>query len=145
MGGLEYNVWDYMIDRPVTGDDRRRGMCQDSDYPYTGIDVGCERTTTHEKAYGITGWQRAAQNVAAIKEAIQDKPAAIGINASCSAFMYYTSGMITATQCPQTNMDHSVVLVGWYGAGDDSNPEPNPNPDPNPDPNPEPSPNPPNC
>lgn len=56
MGGLEYNVWDYMIDRPVTGDDRRRGMCQDSDYPYTGIDSGCERTTTHEKAYGITGW-----------------------------------------------------------------------------------------
>lgn len=27
MGGLEYNVWDYIKDTPTPGDSRRRGMC----------------------------------------------------------------------------------------------------------------------
>lgn len=137
-GGLEYYVWNYIRDN---------GILQNVEYPYTGQDNACQRdysTESNAKKYGVTGWTRAAQNVAAIKEAIQDKPAAIGIYASCSAFMFYSSGIITAAQCPQTGMDHSVTLVGWYGGSDDPTPTPDPDPSPSPDPEPTPD-NPDHC
>lgn len=92
-GGLEYNVWDYIKDTPVANDSRRRGIMTDQEYPYTAKDSGsCQRdqvANPHVKSYGITGWSRAAQNVDAIKEAVQDKPVAIGIYAGCEAFMFY--------------------------------------------------------
>lgn len=50
---------------------------------------------------------------------LQSTPIAIGIHASCSAFMYYDSGIITLDQCPPAGMDHSVVIIGYASGEDD--------------------------
>lgn len=38
-------------------------------------------------------------------------PVAVGITASCSTFIYYSSGVIRNANCPGA-MDHSVTVVG---------------------------------
>lgn len=50
---------------------------------------------------------------------LESTPIAIGIHASCSAFMYYTGGIITEEQCPPSGMDHSIVIVGYASGEED--------------------------
>jgi len=53
--------------------------------------------------YGVTGWQRAQRDsIDAIKEAVSRWPVAVGVYASCDAFMFYNEGIITESECPVT-------------------------------------------
>lgn len=96
-GGLEYNVWDYMIEGG-------RSILQEAEYPYDSDDLDCRRTDDQAALnYGVTGWQRAQRDsIDAIKEAVSRWPVAVGVYASCDAFMFYNEGIITESECPVT-------------------------------------------
>ena len=55
---------------------------------------------------------REAQSVADIATRLQTTAIAIGLNASCNAFRYYKTGVITYAQCPGGSMNHSNSVVG---------------------------------
>ena len=61
---------------------------------------------------------REARSVADIAARLATTPIAIGLNASCSAFRFYSSGIITYAQCPGGNMDHSNSVVGAIAGND---------------------------
>ena len=114
-GGLEYFHWNFCKDH---------GCMTDSVYPYTGRDDACNRDVEDSRVSvtNITGWRREEQSVDAMIARLESTPIAIGIHASCSAFMYYSGGILTEEQCPPAGMDHSIVIVGYSsgeGDGDD--------------------------
>jgi len=111
-GGLEYFHWNFCKDH---------GCMTDSVYPYTGRDDECTRDVVDSRVSvtNVTGWRREEQSVDAMIARLESTPIAIGIHASCSAFMYYSGGIITEEQCPPAGMDHSIVIVGYAsGEGD---------------------------
>lgn len=79
-----------------------------------------EKVDDRVSVTNITGWRREKKSVADMIARLQTTPIAIGIHASCPAFMNYSGGIITAAQCPPAGMDHSVVIVG-YASGEDNN------------------------
>ena len=47
-----------------------------------------------------------------LENALLKSPVMAAIEADTSTFQYYTSGIITSSQCGGTNLDHMVLIVG---------------------------------
>jgi C1A family cysteine protease len=48
-----------------------------------------------------------------MKLALAINSLSVGIDASCSAFMYYRSGIIDEVACPQNGVNHAINIIGW--------------------------------
>jgi len=109
-GGLMDQGFQYII--------TNKGICTESDYPYTGADGTCQTSCT--AAATISKFTDVAvNNEDALKTANAQQPIAIAIEADQSVFQFYSSGVLDDASCG-VNLDHGVLLAG-YGHDSSSN------------------------
>jgi len=85
----------------------------ESQYTYTARDGTC-----HDSSYTgqvkVTGIHEvSAGSSSALKSAIEQGPVSVTVNAGQNGFRYYTGGIVTASQCPGTSLDHAIAAVGF--------------------------------
>ena len=99
-------------------------MMSEADYPYIGKD---QDTCSYDESKGLFEVERyySASNLGQdgdrvnIQAALAIKPCNVAVAAGNDYFRNYSSGILSATECP-TEMDHSILAVG-YGIEDGTN------------------------
>ncbi|MED6188322.1 putative cellulose expressed protein 1 [Stylosanthes scabra] len=108
-GGLMENGFQFII--------KNGGITTESNYPYKGVDETCDTSKEAPPAAQIKGYEKVPANSEdALQRAVANQPVSVAIDASGSAFQFYSSGVFTG-DCG-TQLDHGVTTVG-YGADDD--------------------------
>jgi len=90
------------------------GLCNEAEYPYTGVDGTCKSTTCGTFYDPITGYvDVTADSEPDLEAAVASGCVSVAIEADQYAFQYYSSGVLTGL-CG-TALDHGVLVTG-YGA-----------------------------
>lgn len=99
-GGWMDAVFDYIM---------TNGISTDAQYAYTGKDGKCKNTTvTH--VFKIAGCKDIPyEDLDSLQDALSVNVISIAVCAECTAFEYYSSGIIKKNCC--TDLDHGVALV----------------------------------
>jgi KDEL-tailed cysteine endopeptidase len=100
-GGLMDDAFKYIISN--------KGLCTESDYPYTAADGSCRTCTPSVQIKSFV--DVAQSNLDALKAAVAQQPVAVAIEADQMGFQFYSSGVFSGT-CG-TNLDHGVLVVGY--------------------------------
>ncbi|KAJ4810751.1 Cysteine protease [Rhynchospora pubera] len=92
------------------------GITTESDYPYTSGSTGtagsCNYPKTYDYAVSLLSYQDVTTNCeSCLKNAVANQTVSVAIDASGSAFQFYSSGIFTGS-CG-TNLDHGVLVVGY--------------------------------
>jgi C1A family cysteine protease len=89
--------------------------------PYTARDGTCKATASEADipASRFKDFTVVPQGAEALTAASAAHVVAVALDASSSAFQFYTSGVVTASSCTK-NLNHAVLLVG-YGTDSSSN------------------------
>ena len=99
----------------------RDGVCDESDYPYTGQDPGPYKNWDKARTV-FAEWHRIPSgDITAIKTAIRTYGAVIAaVKSETAAFRAYSRGIYEDDVTSCESIDHAVVLVGWddNGGGD---------------------------
>jgi len=95
---------------------KEKDMAVTADYPYTAREGTC-RDSTVTTLTGVTGYVNVTPySPSALEAAVRDVgPISVAVEAYNSAFMYYSSGIITRG-C-RTRLDHAITLVGYGNDG----------------------------
>ncbi|KAL3534316.1 hypothetical protein ACH5RR_002777 [Cinchona calisaya] len=108
-GGLMDDAFTFIISN--------NGLTTEANYPYQAVDGTCNTNKEASHAAKITGYEDVpANNEAALLKAVANQPVSVAIDASGSAFQFYSSGVFTG-DCG-TELDHGVTAVG-YGTSSD--------------------------
>lgn len=105
-GGLMDDGFKYVIDK---------GICTEKSYEYKAVAGSCKKCTSVFKIKSFI--DITPNNESALAQAVYKQPVSIAIEADQSVFQFYSSGVLTSSECG-TNLDHGVTLVGF---GVDSN------------------------
>lgn len=102
------------------------GLAASSQYgPYLGADGYChyENATGGHPTVSISGYANVTVgDVTALEEALATRgPIAISIDASKPTFSFYSHGVYSEPTCSTTDLDHTVLAVG-YGTSSDGKP-----------------------
>jgi len=90
---------------------KAKGLCTESDYPYTARDGSCQSSCTEQVK--ISGYTDVSQdNEDALMQAVAQQPVSVAIEADRSVFQFYTGGVMDSSACG-TNLDHGVLVVGY--------------------------------
>lgn len=95
---------------------QKNGLCLESDYPYRGNKGNCVGSCTKlARVIDIATVidQNTSTNLINHKTALQKAPINIGIDAANAAFRNYQAGVIQHKDCKDTQLNHSVVIVGY--------------------------------
>ena len=93
------------------------GLTSEAKYPYKGTDGTCDTKKAANPAAKITGYEDVPANSEdSLLKAVANQPVSVAIDASGSAFQFYSGGVFTG-DCG-TELDHGVTAVG-YGTSDD--------------------------
>ncbi|CAI0432668.1 unnamed protein product [Linum tenue] len=96
---------------------KTKGLTTETKYPYSAADGTCSTAKTTSPAAKISGYEDVpANNEDALLKAAANQPIAVAIDASGSAFQFYSSGVFTG-DCG-TDLDHGVAVVGYGTSGD---------------------------
>lgn len=115
--GDDYGCEGGLMDSAFQFIESNKGLSTEANYPYQGIDGNCKTQNATSQAASITGHEDVPKNDEnALLQAVVNQPISIAIDASGSAFQFYSSGVFTGT-CG-TNLDHGVAVVG-YGTSSD--------------------------
>ncbi|XP_058092333.1 senescence-specific cysteine protease SAG39-like [Magnolia sinica] len=94
-----------------------RGLTTEAKYPYMAVDGTCNSKKEANPVAKINGHEDVmANSEKALLKAVANQPVSVAIDASGSAFQFYSSGVFTG-DCG-TELDHGVTAVG-YGTTDD--------------------------
>ncbi|KAF9619648.1 hypothetical protein IFM89_007969 [Coptis chinensis] len=108
-GGLMDDAFDFIV--------QNHGLATEGTYPYKAIDGACDKKKEASHAANITGHEDVpANDEKALLKAVANQPIAVAIDASGSAFQFYSSGVFTG-DCG-TQLDHGVTAVGYGTASD---------------------------
>ncbi|OAY26310.1 senescence-specific cysteine protease SAG39 [Manihot esculenta] len=108
-GGLMDDAFKFII--------KNGGLATEANYPYQGVDGTCNNGKASNHAAKITGYEDVpANSEESLQKAVANQPVSVAIDASGSAFQFYSSGVFTG-DCG-TELDHGVTAVG-YGTSDD--------------------------
>ena len=111
----------------------------DSDYPYfsgnSGSEGACKHDATKTKG-NVSSYGQITTNVTDMKAKAMQQPLAVALNASSSAFQFYSSGVVKAGDNCGQQLNHAVVVVGYTDGSPNPDPSPGPDPEPRPDPTP---------
>ncbi|KAI9198155.1 hypothetical protein LWI28_011126 [Acer negundo] len=89
-----------------------KGLTNESNYPYNGTDGTCNKKKAASHAAKISCFKQVpVNNEAALLKAVAQQPVSVVIDASCSEFKYYRSGVFTGN-CG-TKLLHAVTVVGY--------------------------------
>jgi len=116
---------------------KANGAMLEADYPYTSGRTGRETTCAHDDSKVVgkaKEWGQITTNVSDMKDVAMEQPLSVALNASSSAFQFYSSGVVRAGDGCGTSLNHAVVIVGFTDS--DMNPGPSPDPEPSPTPDP---------
>jgi C1A family cysteine protease len=102
IGGNPFRVFDYI---------NRRGIANDSDYPYTGKKSSCRRISSTIKVRTSFDYYFLDNNVLELLEAIEEGPVAVVLHAN-EAFKHYSSGIFDDKNC-RGQLNHSLTAVGF--------------------------------
>ena len=102
-GGLMDNAFDFI--------NTNGGLCEESDYEYTGVDGKCQ--TTCKNVVGTTVSKHTDVNATEqdLMSAIASQPVSIAIEADQRGFQFYASGVFSGS-CG-SKLDHGVLAVGY--------------------------------
>ncbi|XP_037494749.1 senescence-specific cysteine protease SAG39-like [Jatropha curcas] len=93
------------------------GLTTEANYPYQGTDDSCNKRKAVDHAAKLTGYEDVPANSEdALLKAVANQPVSVAIDASGSAFQFYSGGVFTG-DCG-TELDHGVTAVG-YGTSSD--------------------------
>ena len=110
-GGMYYNAWKW---------EKSHYAMKESDYPYvSGTTKKANPECSYDESKGVAevkSYTQVKANVDSIKAAVEQQPLSIAVMADNDAFRNYTSGVITADQCPG-RIDHAIQAVGWGNDG----------------------------
>lgn len=121
---------------------RDHGYMTNSSYPYTGRDDPCVHNN-NATVGNVTSWGQITTSIEDVKAKLDVQPLTVALDASSTAFQWYSSGVVQESDNCGTTLNHAVVLVGYTDSnGVAPGPDPNPNPEPEPNPAPEPEPEP---
>ena len=105
-GGWYYSAWDYL--------ETNEAMTE-TDYPYTSGNGGWS-TCEYNSSKGVTNVRSYAavktNDPDELKAALNNQPVSVAIEADTLVFQFYTSGVITSSNCG-TTLDHAVLAVGY--------------------------------
>ncbi|KAF9599387.1 hypothetical protein IFM89_036944 [Coptis chinensis] len=108
-GGLMDNAFKFI--------EQNKGLTTEGNYPYKGVDGTCNAKKAASSAAKINGYEDVpANSEAALLKAVANQPISVAIDASGSAFQFYSSGVFTG-DCG-TQLDHGVTAVGYGTATD---------------------------
>ena len=104
-GGWVQNSFHYVMQKGIGGED---------EYPYKGVDQSCQDSKV-TNPFKISGCANVDTNsVDALKQALQNGPVSIYVEADTSAFQMYSSGVVDDTSCfSEGQIDHAVLAVGY--------------------------------
>jgi len=102
-GGLMDSAFQYVI--------TNKGICSESDYPYTAVGGTCKKTC--KPVATISSFKDVTpNNEVALETALNINPVSVAIEADQSVFQYYSSGVLDNSACG-TTLDHGVLAVGY--------------------------------
>ena len=108
-GGLMENGFEFII--------QNGGIATEANYPYQGADGTCNTKEEASHAAKIKGYEIVPANSEnAFLKAVANQPVSVSIEASGSAFQFYSSDVFTG-ECGAM-LDHGVTAVG-YGTTSD--------------------------
>ncbi|GER31784.1 cysteine proteinases superfamily protein [Striga asiatica] len=108
-GGNVWTAFDYIIGAG--------GLATDSSYPYDGSGKTCQ---PYEPAVTISGYEKVPpNNETALMAAVARQPVSASIDANCTEFVDYTSGVL-AVDCGNV-LDHDITIVGYGTDADGTN------------------------
>jgi cathepsin L len=104
-GGWVQNSFHYVLEK---------GIGSEAEYPYKGVDQTCQDSKV-KNPYKIKDCANVAvQSVEALQQALQTGPVSVYVQADTSDFQFYTSGVVTGTNCfSEGQIDHAVLAVGY--------------------------------
>lgn len=104
-GGWVQNAFHYVL---------QKGIGAESDYPYKGVDQTCQDSKV-TNPYKINGCANVAVNdTNALKEALQNGPVSVYIEADQMSFQFYSGGVLDDASCfAEGQIDHAVLAVGY--------------------------------
>jgi cathepsin L len=107
-GGLMDDAFKFII--------KNNGLTTEVNYPYQAVDGTCNANKEAKHAAKITGFEDVpANSESALLKAVASQPISVAIDASGSAFQFYSSGVFTG-DCG-TSLDHGVTAVGYGTSG----------------------------
>jgi len=107
-GGLMDDAFKFII--------KNNGITTEANYPYQATDGTCSESKEASHAAKITGFEDVPVNSeSALLKAVANQPISVAIDASGSAFQFYSSGVFTG-DCG-TELDHGVTAVGYGTSG----------------------------
>lgn len=110
-GGLMDNAFKFI--------EQNKGLATEDNYPYSGVDGTCNKKKEAISAAKINGYEDVPANSEAdLLKAVTNQPISVAIDASGSAFQFYSSGVFTG-ECG-TELDHGVTAVGYGTANEGS-------------------------
>ena len=105
-GGVMDRTWSYQYNN---------GLMTDEEYPYYSGDTQTHGACQYDRSKAediIKGWGKVNGNVSEMVAALKIRPMAVAVSANNSAFMHYSSGIVTSAEC-NGGLDHAVTLVGY--------------------------------
>ena len=108
-----------------------QGYMYDSDYRYTARNEDCKHEPSKTKG-NVTSYGQIRGTIQDMKDKAMEQPLAVALNASSSAFRFYSSGVVRESDNCGSRLNHAVVVVG-YSDGSDDGPSPGPSPTPTPE------------
>ncbi|KAF6156447.1 hypothetical protein GIB67_001490 [Kingdonia uniflora] len=101
-----------LMDDAFTFIQQNKGLATEVTYPYAGVDNTCNAKKAASHAAKINGHEDVpVNNEKALLKAVANQPISVAIDASGSAFQFYSSGVFTG-ECG-TQLDHGVTAVGY--------------------------------
>lgn len=103
-GGLEIFAFAYVKDHGITTEEK---------YPYLALDKKCHFNES-DSVLKVSGFQRIpSKNESALLSAVNEiGPISVGIHATAN-LQHYKKGILDDSTCSQTELNHSVLLVGY--------------------------------
>nr|XP_010929952.1 vignain isoform X1 [Elaeis guineensis] len=106
--GCDGGLMDYAFDFIK----RNGGLTTEANYPYVGKDQKCNLSKENVHVVGIDGREDVPENDEdALMQAVANQPVSVAIEASGSAFQFYSEGVFNG-ECG-TELDHGVAVVGY--------------------------------
>ncbi|KAI5682905.1 hypothetical protein M9H77_04133 [Catharanthus roseus] len=103
-GGEMENAFEFIM--------KSKGIASESTYPYTAADDTCNTKEESSRAATIKGYEKVpANSEVALLKAIANQPVSVFIDASGTAFQFYSSGVSTG-DCG-IEIDHGVMAIGY--------------------------------
>lgn len=100
-GGLMDHAFEYV---------QANGLCTEADYPYSPVAGKCKKCKTAVKLHGYTDVRPNDED--ALMQAVAKGPVSVAIEADKQVFQFYSSGVMSSTECG-TQLDHGVLVVGY--------------------------------